>query len=439
MDVALTLKHTSNSVHGRTEIHLCFPDEKPPYHTTNVLPLHKPYNFKLHNNGCVFLIAHLYRGGKLLHRLLLQPTFNVRGNLAVSGCSFEYEIELKAVGGTEVINFVRCDMGAINRSLYSHIDKNYNLVTSLQPAVEVLRRKHSLKYEIELEGKTLYLPYVTLCTRGFVTLQNINYNKLEDYKSFFRKSLNNYFHNVKGRVPSDFVRMSQFAAKENDHTRMHSIMIQITDYFSHLMHSRIEYTSDYNATGRNDYVGINLIEGVMRADCEDIASAAYDTMRIFRKMFPATLADIATPSTTLPYHVSAWLSESRIMLCQGAVLPHKNEAQINHVWVGLLLNADVPMVVVEGTRDSVDYSKYKHLIRSWMMIGDRIQDNFMVNPNNNTYGLPMSDLVYERNARHVYDRWAKNTIDSQDVTKSILFAGSIQTETHTFMENVLKK
>lgn len=436
MDVLLTLNSLNSSY--RAELHLTFPEELPPYHTTKILVPGKTYAFKLNDNGCIFAVVHFYTGAKLAHRIVFQPNLNFASSIAMNAISFDYEINLKKASGEDVA-FRACNVDEIHQSLYNHIEKNYNLVMNMNPEAEVIRRKHSLKYEIEMEGKSLYVPYVTLCTRGYVALQNISIKRLESYQDFFRKSLNNYIHNVTGRVPTDFVRQSQVAYKENDSSRQHSLMIQIADYFSHLMHSRIQYTTDYNATGKNDYVGMNVIDGVMAADCEDIASAAYDTMRIFRKIFPATMADIDNPSTTLPYHVSAWLNRSKIMLCQGSVLPNRNEQQINHVWAALLLDADVPMVVVEGTRDSVDYSKYKYLIRAWMMDGSNIYDYFMVNPHRNTYGLSMSDLVYEKNARHVFFEWAKNMLTDNKTMRAIMFAGSIQTETHTFMDRVLKK
>ena len=51
----------------------------------------------------------------------------------------------------------------------------------------------------------------------------------------------------------------------------------------------------------------------------------------------------------------------------------------------------------------------------------------------------MADLVHEKNARHVFLEWAKNMLTDKETMHAIMFAGSIQTETHNFMDRVLKK
>ena len=115
------------------------------------------------------------------------------------------------------------------------------------------------------------------------------------------------------------------------------------------------------------------------------------------------------------------------------------EQQINHVWAAILLMQTAFLWLLWRVQaDSVDYSKYKYLVRAWMMDEANIYDFLMLNPHKNTYGLQMSDLVHEKNARHVFLEWAKNMLTDKETMHAIMFAGSIQTETHNFMDRVLK-
>ena len=42
-------------------------------------------------------------------------------------------------------------------------------------------------------------------------------------------------------------------------------MMQIADFFSSFIHSIVQYKTDYNATGKMDYVGMNSFNGTLVA------------------------------------------------------------------------------------------------------------------------------------------------------------------------------
>jgi len=221
------------------------------------------------------------------------------------------------------------------------------------------------------------------------------------------------------------IQTSQLAIKE-DKAALHSIMRQIAAYFSHFIHTRIKYKSDYSATGCLDYVGLNKFHDTLYADCEDIAACGYDVIRIFRRIFNADMFDLSSKELHVAHHIGAWLNHSDVALFQGCV-KHEGK-EINHVWCVIMSHFDVPFVVVEGTREASDDSKYKEIIRAWMMKDDNIYDIFLVNPENNQYGLEMANLLYNSEARHVFKQWSNNLI-SGGIEKDILFAGNLVTET----------
>ena len=82
MNVSITLDSMNISLTGRVEVHLAFPNESAPFHSTHILKKNKSYPFVLHPNGCVFLILHIYNGKSLKKRLLFQPYFNTQNNVS---------------------------------------------------------------------------------------------------------------------------------------------------------------------------------------------------------------------------------------------------------------------------------------------------------------------------------------------------------------------
>lgn len=436
MNVLITLKHLKVDYgNTRNTLHLVFPEETTPYCSTNILEINTPIFFKVQKNMTVLAVLHIYNGTKLEKRILFQPVFNdtlyERKSITV-----EYNIAMVSVDNIP-FQLKEKNIHASIVNLDNYVNSQLNLIKTLQPKTETLKYKHAISYELcLLDNKIIHVPYVTISVRGFNNLQNITYKQISEIQSFFRKDLNNYFL-LMGKNPTDFTTQSKRAFNENDDVSKHAIMIQIANYFSYFIEKKIKYVSDYNATGKKDYVGFNLdTYNQLEADCEDIASAAYDILRIFRKIFNAELNDVLNPATTLPYHVSAWLNNSDIALFQGEVF--HNQSHINHIWCAIMLKDNCPFVYVEGTREATDYHKYKHVIRSWMMKGSEMYDYLMIHPSSNVYGLPSNVLTNEKNANSIFKDWAKNLIQDE-IKEDIRLIGNINTETFSFLNKVILK
>ncbi len=417
----------------RTTIHLVFPNASPPFNATKSLKLNENVPFKV-SGTCVLGIVHVYNDDSLLSRFMFVPVFNkeqnLEHNITYTIATMDDHKNITLVPTTNA-NF----LSNINSNLDTYIRNQYNLIESLSPCNEIIRRKHSLFWELDLNNGKMKIPYVTLAMKGNNLLQNIKLKKIKTIRNFFIKELYSYFER-EGKKATDFTTQSFKAA--NDPIHKHAVLITIANFFSQLIHKYVDYKSDYIVTGKMDYVGLNLIHEHLMADCEDQATCAYNAIRLFRNIFPSNIEDIKTPSLTVAYHVSAWLNASEVAIFQGSVQPHKGEEEINHVWCAIMPTGS-PFVFVEATSESADISKYKTLIHAWMYKSvpvPEIYDLFFINPHNNTYGLPISDLVYEKNASEVFQAWGRNQMQ-KSYKADIMFASHITTETFSIFENVV--
>ena len=435
MNVSLKLASLQSS--ALCTMHLVFPDASPPYTSTKVLPLQKEIPFKIFGS-VVYGIVHVYSNNALKQRCMFIPLFNSTQN--IPDCNISYEIQVLSNGSpVQFVSTSKKDLNQINLNLTQYVSKQYDLIRSLHPCTDIIRRKHSLFWDLEINGRAdLKIPYVTLAMKGNNSLQNIKTKDIYVLRNFFRKELYEYFQDM-GKYPTDFVRQSQKAYVEQDSTHAHAVMIQIANFFSSLIHKNIKYKTDYNATGKMDYVGIiqDQVNASFVADCEDQACAAYDWLRLFRTIFPSQLTEVSKPALTLPFHVSAWLTDSDVALFQGSVKPSRDTDQISHVWCAIL-SSRCPFVFVEPTANAAEYNKYKFLTHAWMYKDGNLKDLFFVNPHNHTYGLPIGDLVFEKNAYKVFYEWGQDMMDEK--TKSdIQFVAHINTEPYSLTSKVLKK
>ena len=440
MNVTITLDSMNVSVSGRVEVHLAFPNESTPYHSSQLLKKNNKYPFILHKNGCVFLILHIYNGEHLKKRILFQPYFNTQNNISFSTFQISYLIYLQMSehGNQKLIEndfFMKCDIYNTFNKMELYNNKNTSLIGRLTPADGDLTYKHSVSYDLLIDNMTVKIPYASLATRSHLTLQNVKLKTIEKYQFFFRRVFVSWLQEHAWE-PAKWRKKSKAAYFEGNKILKHSVMLDISNFFSYLLHSNIHYLSDKKATGNNDYVGLNVLQNQLVADCEDIASAGYDTMRVFRRLFPAKMADLEIAHLDICSHMSAWLNNSKIMLCQGSALPNINQKAINHIWCSLLLNETCKMVIVEGTREQANNHQYKYLIKSWWMQDGIVHDCMMINPNNHTYGLPMQNLTDEWNAKDVFESWSHEVHTTTEENQTIIFGGSIQTEAFTFLEKV---
>ena len=419
-----------------TTLHLIFPNANPPYNSTNILKPNHPIPFEVFGSD-IFGIVHVYNSNdsKLVERFMFIPVFNKAVQLNFGNIVYQIDVSNAGKSFTLVPNLHHLD--GIKQKLEQYITKQYNYIQTLSPCNEVIRRKHSLFWELDVNhGTSMKIPYVTLALKGNNALQNILHTDINKMRQVFIKKIYNYF-NTHGKNPTDFTRQSLHAHRTNDGVHKHAIMMQIADFFSSFVHSIIQYKTDYNATGKMDYVGLNNFHEQLVADCEDQAASAYHVIRLFRSIFAARMNDVLHPATTIGYHFGAWLNAADIALFQGSVQPDKEQPQINHVWCAILTK-DSPFVFVEPTAESANYSKYKYLIHAWMWKDDLFLDYFFVNPHNHTYGLSIPNLVYkndESNAYQVFHNWGQNQMTT-DYKKEILFAGHLNTEPYNIFDKV---
>jgi hypothetical protein len=428
---------TAGYIHWK--FHLVFPEATHPYNYTSCLSLNKPILFKYTEGHPLFAVLHIYddQSKKLKHRSILQPKVNQPSTFTCHEFQIAYEVQIKNSKDIPVASPVEVDLRNIILNLTDYTRKGYNLLQQYSPVDEVIRRKHSIQYDLEvLPYGNLQIPYVTLCLKGNTLLSNISHQEISQLQLFFRKHLHDYL-GKEGRLPTDVVRQSKRAYEQNDRIVKHAFMIQVANYFSKLTHDYIYYKGDYEMTSQSDYVGLNILDGVLQADCEDIATCAYNVMRVFRRIFPSDLKDVLTPSTTLPYHISSWLNHSKIFLMQGSALPSKDEAQINHIWTGILLNDTCPLVIVEGTRESTDYSKYKYLLRAWTHDNDKVYDLFFVNKETKQYGLPMDALLNSFDAPQVFSNSCIDVCEKSN-EPYLKMIGNIKTDPVTMLEQILR-
>ena len=433
MNVQISLNTLSYTTGNICTLHLTFPNENVPYNSTNILELNKSVDFILNDNTHCVAVIHIYNynNTELKHRVLFQPQFNKQSEFFIDGKRVIYEITFTSESAVPIV-FTEKDISQTKQRLQMYIQMQYSMLQQYQPRRDSLRLKHSLNYTLESNVGQWNIPYVTIATRGHKVLQNLTDKRWNEYKSFFFKDIVNFFKNVLGYRVTSIIQTS-YKAASNDMISLHSMMRQIAAYFSHFIHTRIKYKSDYSATGMPDFVGLNQFHDTLFADCEDIAACGYDVIRIFRKIFDADITDLQSKDLHLAHHIGAWLNHSDVALCQGCV-KHEGK-EINHVWCVIMSHLDVPFVVVEGTREASDDSKYKEIVRTWMMKDDDVFDLLMINPQNNTYGLEMGNLLHNTKARHVFKEWSHNLV-TDAVKKDILFAGNIVTETCTIFDKL---
>lgn len=436
MLVSVTLKTFEFDVKASYMLHLVFPEATHPYNFTKPLEEGKTIDFEIEQGTPMFAVLHLYQNDRLMNRCMFQPISNEATTFLCNSIKMYYDIAIVQKNGRPLATPVKIDFKNIITNLQHYINKGFHLISEYEPTDEVLRRKHSLSYDVEiLPYGNIKVPYATLCLKGNTVLSNVTMKEIQSLQMFFRKHLHDYLIS-QGRKPSDFVRQSTRAYRENDRVMKHAVMIQIANYFSKLTYDNIYYRSDQSMTGESDFVGLNFLNNTLQADCEDIGTSAYNVLRLFRKIFPSTMADTLTPSTTLPYHFSAWLNNSKIVLMQGSVVPHKNEDQINHVWCGIVPQDNIPVVLVEGTQETVAYWKYKYLIRSWFYEDNTIYDLFFLN-DDKKYGLPMQKLLENFDAAQVFASASMNVCQKGD-EPYLQTLGKVKMDPLTLMEKILQ-
>ena len=188
--------------------------------------------------------------------------------------------------------------------LSQYVSQSLHLIKSSQPVDKRLEKIHSVSWSFDLLSSSgnvkVHVPYVCLVCRGDALVNNLKTTHLLDLQHFFMREMTNICNKATGFAPSNFIQMSKKALQDNN--TLHSVYIAIANLFSSLVHKHIEYMTDYKATGKKDFVGINEFGSQLYSDCEDMAQASFDLMRVFRRLFPSSLNDVNDVST-LCYHI----------------------------------------------------------------------------------------------------------------------------------------
>ena len=305
---------------------------------------------------------------------------------------------------------------------------------------ERLLQIHSVYWDFDFEtlskSTTVHVPYVCLVCRGDALVNRIKSSDIPTIQLFFTKQLMDISkrHSIN---PSTFIRMSQKAL--NDKGMQHAIYLHIATLFSEFVHKFINYLSDYSATGKDDSIGINEFADALYSDCEDMAQASYDLLRVFRRIFPSKRTDLRNGTTTFGYHISAWLNHARLGIMQGAVRTYPGTNQLgNHVWT-VILPEESPAVFVEGTTGNFDPRLYQYGIRFWRRDSNyNLEDIFLVNKSTGKYGFPLSFLLSSENPQKLLEAWSNKT-DTWQIKKELMFVANMQAETFNILKYMLNR
>ena len=278
-------KFQTNNPNYSLGLHFLLPDIESPLHCSNLIKSGQQINLK--SNSRIFAIVTLqHHLQKHFERFIFVPTFNLEQRHSLG----DYTI-------TTLITTPNFEASAHVpplpdfENLLQYVAQSLQLVKTSQPIDQRLSKIHSISWSFDLlsshGNKKIHVPYVCLVCRGDALVNNLKTVHLLDMQHFFMRELTNLCNKATGVAPSTFIQMSKNALK--DKNVRHSIYIAIANLFSSLIHSHIEYMTDYKATGKKDFIGINVNEtdSQLYSDCEDMAQASFDLMRVFRRIFPS--------------------------------------------------------------------------------------------------------------------------------------------------------
>ena len=428
-DVSLEQFDVSNP-NVRVAMHFLLPDENVPLHLRGLTRLNDEHNFP--SNTRIFgVITAMDVLQKYIQRILFVPTFNTVQHHRFAGVVVQTLLHTK-----QQHDLVHYDIQPTFHKLEKYIKESLQLLHHTPASDPRLKKLHSVFWGFQLSMHettlTLYVPYVGLVCRGDVLVNNISKNTWNSIQQFFIKELMATCRES-GINPSDFIRLSKDAMLDAKDQR--KVYLHIANMFSMLVHKHIRYMTDYKATGLKDSVGINNFDGFLYADCEDMAQASYDLMRVCRKVFPSKKQDLYHGAATFAYHVSAWLNNARLGIVQGAIGKAYDKTLHNHIWTCILPNESYP-VFVEGTLGSFEPSTYRYVIRFWQRGRDKLRDYLLINPHTNSYGINCKTFLEQLNMQQFIEANSYQASTSS-VKNDIHFAANLQIDTFNLINYLI--
>ena len=429
-DVSLEQFHVSNP-NIRVAMHFLLPDEAIPLHLRGLTKCSDEHTFP--SNTRIFgVITAMDVLQKKVHRMLFVPTFNTVQHHRLHGDVIQTLLHTK-----HQHEQVRYDIQPIFHNLEAYIKNSLQILHQTPASDSRLEKLHSVfwGFQLSMHDTTLklYVPYVCLVCRGDMMVNNISKDTWNSIQQFFIKELMTTCRES-GIQPSDFVRLSKDAV--DDAKDQQKVYLHIANMFSMLVHKHIRYMPDYKATGLKDSVGLNKFDGFLYADCEDMAQASYDLMRICRKIFPSKKQDLFNGAATFAYHVSAWLNNARLGIVQGAIGKAYDKTLHNHIWTCILPNESYP-VFVEGTLGSFEPSKYRYVIRFWQRGRDKLRDYLLINPHTHSYGVNCKTFLERLNMQQFIEANSYQASTSS-VKNDIHFAANLQIDTFNLINYLIK-
>lgn len=415
--------------YAKVSMHFLMPESPVPLHCSNLVGPGSMLSFDV--GSTVFGVLTLRRMQQQ-QRMLFVPDVNHTQHFELSGAKII--LHLSSHDSKDYRAKLRLPKIEILKDYIMH---ELQVLKGTQPVDKRLEKTHSVFWEFPLvaQGSHLkvYVPYSALACRGDVLVNDLTIYRLKDIQAFFLREAMGILK-ASGVEPSSFMQISKTAV-DDQHAR-HGVYIHIANIFSELVHKHIKYMPDYVATGKKDYIGITEFDNYLYSDCEDMAQAAYDLMRIFRKIYPSSKSDLLRGTTTFCYHISAWLTEAQIGIVQGTIGEPRADKLGSHVWC-MIQGKQCRPVFVEGTTGTFEPQIYRYAIRYWSRDASKqIRDYFLVDPKSGKYGMPASFLLSSE--EDLIEAWAYKFY-TPAVHNELHFVANMQIDTFNLLNYILKQ
>jgi len=414
----------------RLAMHFLIPDVDIPFHLRGFMKRGDEHSFP--SNTRIFgVLTAMDVLQKQVNRMLFVPKFNI-----VQEHHFD-NVVVRSLLHTkhQHENFVY-GIEQIITNLNKYLKRSIQLLQQTPASDPRLAKLHSVYWSFPLSMNNtvldMYVPYVCLVCRGDVLVNNISKQTWKSIQTFFIRELM-ATSKENGLMPSEFIKLSEDALQNSKNQQ--KVYLHLANIFSMLVHKHIRYMTDYTATGLKDSIGINNIDNVLYADCEDMAQASYDLMRVCRKVFPSKKKDLSHGATTFVYHVSAWLNNSHLGIIQGATGKSYDKKLFNHIWT-CILPYESPAVFVEGTLGKFQPSTYRYAIRFWQRGHDQLRDYLLINPHTGSYGVDCNTFLQQE---HINEFIEQNSYKHQtsSLKKDIHFAANLQIDTFNLLNYLI--
>ncbi len=428
-DLTLEQLRVSNP-NVRVAVHFLLPDLDVPLHLRGLTRRGEEHNFPL-NARLYGVLTAMDVMKKKMHRLLFVPEFNSMQTHYIGDTSVETLLHTKQQYQQPYYGVPNCF-----DALQQYITASLQVLKDIPTADPRLVRIHSVfwSFDLSMHNSTmkLYVPYVCLVCRGDVLVNHISKHRWKSIQSFFIRELMNSCKES-GLMPSEFMKLSFDAVLQPGN--QHKVFLHLANMFSLLVHRHIKYMTDYKATGETDAIGISNFDGMLYADCEDMAQAAYDLIRVCRKVFPSSITDLHNGATSFAYHVSAWLNDAKLGIMQGAIGKSYDRKLHNHIWCCILPKRS-QAVFVEGTLGHFKPSEYQYIVRFWQRGHDKMRDYVLLSPDR-AYGMACNQFLQEQRPIDFIEE-NSHKCNASSLKKELHFAANLQIDTFNILNYLIK-